>query len=107
MSNVTQLPTPSSHATVEEKRANIIDHGPVMLGLQMVHAEFHALNGRDPDFLLVPGARLKDLRNELRMALKSELPSLDDMKRGAADGQLSIGSFPVFIGTRYGAGIYA
>lgn len=91
----------------QEHRIDIMDHGPVMLALQMVHAEFTAHNGREPDFLLVPGARLKALRDELRMALKSEMPCLDDMKRGAAEGQLSIGSFLVFVGVRYGAGIYA
>lgn len=105
LSIVPPIPTPEQQA---QKRVDIMTHGPVMLGLQMVHAEFTALNGGvEPDFLLVPGDRLKDLRAEMRMAFKCEMPSVDDIKRGAAAGDLTIGGFPVFVGVRYGAGIYA
>jgi hypothetical protein len=72
--------------------------------LQHAYMEWQKRTTKEPDFLVCASHDLRTLRGELSIALRQEMPSIDEMRKVSSKGELLIGGFIVVFGPQYGAG---
>lgn len=72
--------------------------------LQAAYQSWQLRTTKEPDFLVCASEDLRILRTELSIALRQEMPSVDEMRKVSAKGELVVGGFIVVFGPGYGAG---